>query len=80
MGRLSNPREAKWVVCPYYHGSDAVTIMCDGVCGARTMQLRYADPDSKRRHMGRHCCSISGMHQCLINRQLDAENGADDGL
>ena len=72
VGRLSNPREAKWVVCPYYHGSDALTIMCDGICGAATMQLRYTDPDAKRRHLGRMCCSIRGMDDCPIKRQLDA--------
>lgn len=80
MGRLSNPREAKWVVCPYYHGSDALTIMCDGICGAATMQLRYTDPDAKRRHLGRMCCSIRGMDHCPIKRWLDALNGADNDI
>lgn len=78
MGRLSNPREAKWAVCPYYHGSDSVTIMCDGLCGAQTMQLRYTNPENKRAHFREKCCCIKGMDACPIKQYLDEINGAND--
>ena len=68
----------KYVQCPYYKWKNRGRISCEGITDENTTNLIFGDENKAREYLDDYCCSIYGMHRCLIYNMLNGKYGVKD--
>jgi len=53
---MSKLYQSPRAVCPFYKGEESQTVYCEGVLGASSLRLSFADAKSAQRYKCRNCC------------------------
>lgn len=58
--------ESKYVVCPFYHNEEPLTLYCEGVVPDSTVMNSFRKAFDKREYKLKHCCSMTDHKKCPI--------------
>ncbi len=62
--------ESKYVVCPFYHNEDNLSLYCEGFVEDSTTLLAFRRLDGKKAYKERCCCSLEGYKTCKVAEAL----------
>ena len=57
---------SKYVVCPFYHNEDSLTMYCDGVKEKATLLNHFCTTSDKGEFKSNYCCSMKGHKSCPV--------------
>lgn len=58
------------VICPYYFGSDKITISCEGMSKREQNIRKFASKSYKKRHFEQYCCSYD-YKECFLAKIIE---------
>ena len=58
--------QSKYVVCPFYHNEDNLTLYCEGIVEKSTLLFAFRELKDKKEYKERCCCSLDGYKQCPL--------------
>ncbi len=58
--------ESKYVVCPFYHNEETLTIYCEGATENSTLLHAFRRTAEKKEYKEIYCCSMEGHKRCPI--------------
>ena len=61
---------SKYVVCPFYHNEDKLTMYCEGVISEATLLNTFRSLSDKGEYKAKFCCSMDGHKKCPIAEYL----------
>ena len=67
MGQYSGYDDA-WAKCPYYKGSAAVEVRCEGLECGQCIILRFQSGQRKTAHRKKYCNNVKGWLWCPMAR------------
>lgn len=57
---------SKYVVCPFYHNEDRLTMYCEGVKEGSTLLNSFRATSDKGEFKSKYCCSMKEHKRCPI--------------
>lgn len=63
-------RYDKYIVCPFYRGSDPYHISCEGVTKDTSIKVAFGDSNKTSMYKDAFCRSIDGYRRCRICEML----------
>lgn len=67
--------DSKYVVCPFYRGSDSNRIRCEGLTEKNTINLVFEDSNKQKDYKKEYCCDIDNYQNCMICCMLERKYG-----
>lgn len=60
----------KFAVCPFYKHETDTAIVCEGLCEARAVALKFGDANAAYLHKEDYCKDMDGYKMCPICKAL----------